>query len=882
MYYLVLIAWILFSAGCGNRGLSDTEAPKITGVAIETTGTCKKAGIEVPCLKNLSAAPPIVNVRITGSDDIGIAGYYISSADSLIPATLINIFPAVSSYDNVIKFNLSAGDGVKTIRVLLQDQSGKISDTINASVLVVSGQIADWEIKPIDSKSDFEKGLNIHALLVDSNGRPHIVYGNNELDSAVLDTSGWTIEKIKDSGTELGESPAGTFIDSEGNVHISYIDNQKNLIYATNSSGSWILTTVDDAGSAGGYAAITQGIMGIHISYYDRVNGRLKYAVCASECTDTKKWNLITVDSTGNDVGEYSSIMSGSDGSVHISYYDYTNHSLKYVSSNSQGEWSPPETVDESAGTFSSIALDSGSNAHIAYHSDTGELKYATNASDAWVIKDVDKNSIVTNYISVAVDAAGYVHIAYYDALSLAQKYASNTSGSWATATIDNNGNTGLYNRIVADSAHQKIHVSYFDTDAKAVRYAVCSSACTETAHWEIVRVSSSGDAGRYNSLFRDNTGKIHVSYIGGSDLRYAENSTGEWRSAVIDKVGTPGECSSMAVDSLGITHISCYDVDNRWLKYATCKADCTVPDHWTSVTVDNGINDTGVTAGFAYLSLAVGAEGGINVSYYDMTSRSLKYAYCSADCTDDKDVNGLADNWTKIIIDTNAVLEIGQYSSIAVSDTGTKKYISYFDRTNGDLKTATCDGNCTEDSNGDGTADNWIIKTIDEGKVNPNTFFNTTDSTGLYTSVKTDTDGYVHISYFDDTSGDLMYATNKSGQWEEIAVDSYDRAGIYTALTIGADDKVYIAYYRYSPGLSVLKYAVCSSVSSSGCTTDNQDNLTDDGGGDGVGDNWTSYVVAMFDNPGMFVSMTTDTNSDIHIVYYDPDTGGLNYTTGQ
>lgn len=856
MYYLILIALILFSYGCSNSGLSDTEAPKITGVSIETNGTCKKTGIDVPCLvKGRSADSTIVSVRITGSDDTGIGGYYISSADSLIPAALINIFPATSSYDDVIKFNLPPGDGVKTIRVWLQDQSGKVSDIATVSVLVVSGQIADWKTESIDGKSDFEKGLNIHALLVDSNGNPHIVYGDNELYSAVLDTSGWTIDKIKDSGTESVGSSAGTFTDTAGVTHISYADKNNNLVYAVNSSGSWVFTTVDGSGTLSGSTAIAKGAGGTYISYYDRAKGYLNYAVCTSGCTDPANWGLFIADSTGG-TGIYSSIKTGSDGSLHIAYFDNTNKSLKYITVDNQGGKGLPEAVDNNTGIYNSMALDSNNNVHIAYYDgSTGGLKYATNTSGSWIVTEVDKDSSVAAYVSIAVDAAGYVHIAYYDALGSGLKYASNRSGSWVSATIDN-GNTGLYNRIVIGS-DQKIHVSYFDSNAKAVRYAVCSSNCTDTSKWQIIRVSSSGDAGRYNSLFRDNTGKIHVSYIGGRDLRYAENNTGEWRSAAIDKVGTPGECSSMAVDSLGVTHISCYDVDKRWLKYAACKADCLVPDNWTSVTVDNGANGgNAANAGFSYLSLAVDADGGINVSYYDITSRSLKYAYCSADCTDDKDINNLADNWTKIIIDTNPALEVGQYSSIAVSDTGTKKYISYFDKTNGDLKYASCESNCTEDSNGDGLAENWTIKTIDEGKYIPSS--GSTDSTGLYTSVKADKNGYVHISYFDDTSGDLMYATNKSGLWEETVVDNYDRAGVYTALTIGADDKVYIAYYRYSAGLSELRYAVCSSY----CTTD--------------------YLVAMFDNPGMFASIATDTNSDIHIVYYDPDTGGLNYTFGK
>ncbi|MDD5435874.1 MAG: hypothetical protein PH343_10640, partial [Nitrospira sp.] len=300
MPYVIFILLILLTGGCGNQGLSDTEPPKITGVSIETNSICRKGENEVPCLqRSLSSDVITVYVRITGSDDIGIAGYYISSADSLIPATLINIFPSASSYDDVIKFDLPSGDGVKTIRVWLRDLSGKISDVVNASVLVVSGQVTGWKIESIEGKSDFEKGLNSHALFVDGNGNPDIVYGYNQLFSAVSDTSGWTIEKITGSEADFGGSFAGTFIAADKSIHLSYIDKNKNLIYASNFSGSWITATVDDSGSADGSPDITQGPGGTYISYYNSTDGFLRYAFCASDCSSQSSWKIVDADSSG-------------------------------------------------------------------------------------------------------------------------------------------------------------------------------------------------------------------------------------------------------------------------------------------------------------------------------------------------------------------------------------------------------------------------------------------------------------------------------------------------------------------------------------------------------------------------------------------------------
>ncbi len=879
MYYLILLIFILLTNGCGNQGLVDKEAPKITGVSIETNSMCKKGGNSVPCLlRSIPSGVVTVNVRIRGSDDIGIAGYSILSEDSLVPANWITISSAGTSFDNVIPFDLPSGDGIKTIRVWIKDLGGKISDASNASVLVVSGQIAEWKKESIDAKSDFENGLNSHSLFIDNNGNPEIVYGDNELYSAMFDSTGWAIENIKDASIVSGGSSTGTFIAPDGSVLLSYIDTNNNLIYATNSSGSWIYTTVDGAGSISGFTDITQGPGGINISYYDSAKQALKYASCVSACDDQGNWVLADADNTGDDVGIYSTIKSGSDGSVHIAYFDNTNNAIKYITRDSKGVWSSPVTVDSNTGVFNALSLDSDNKAHIAYYDNTptntptGGLKYATNASGVWVSVDVDMNSSVVHYLSIAVDAGGSVHIAYYDGLSPGLKYASNISGLWVIAILDHNGITGLYNRIAVGSDN-KLHISYFDSTNKAVRYAVCAGNCTDTNNWKNVSVTSSGEAGRYNSVIRDPSGNLHVSYIGGRDLRYAENSTGKWRTAIIDESGNIGGCSSMAADSSGHLHIVCDDMENKLLKYATCSNNCIVPENWTFATVEKS-----ATVGFSYVSLAVDADGGLNISYQDIETTSLKYAYCSKDCTDDKDVNGLADNWNKIFIDKITDIDLGKYSSIAAANTGTKKYISYYNRganaNGGDLKVAVCESDCIDDKNGDGLADNWTIETIDEGKANAD---GTKDSTGLFTSIKTDKNGDAHVSYFNETLGDLMYATNKSGDWVKTAVDKYDTAGVYSALTIGADEKMYIVYYRYSPGLSVLKYAVCDSD----CTIDNIDSVTGEGNSDGIGDNWKTYISDEFDNAGVFASIMTDSDSGIHIVYYDTDTGGLNYTFG-
>jgi hypothetical protein len=53
------------------------------------------------------------------------------------------------------------------------------------------------------------------------------------------------------------------------------------LKYATNESGSWVVTTIDDVGDVGWSSsiAIDNSDNSVHISYYDYTDGNLKYAV---------------------------------------------------------------------------------------------------------------------------------------------------------------------------------------------------------------------------------------------------------------------------------------------------------------------------------------------------------------------------------------------------------------------------------------------------------------------------------------------------------------------------------------------------------------------------------------------------------------------------
>jgi hypothetical protein len=83
-----------------------------------------------------------------------------------------------------------------------------------------------------------------------------------------------------------------------------------------------------------------------------------------------------------------------------------------------------------------------------------------------------------------------------------------------------------------------------------------------------------------------------------------------------------------------------------------------------------------------------------------------------------------------------------------------------------------------------------WQITTVDSnGEV------------GLYPSLKLDSSGHPHISYWDGTNGNLKYASWDDSGWHITTVDSDGNVGSHTSLALDASDRPHISYYDASNG---------------------------------------------------------------------------------
>ena len=178
----------------------------------------------------------------------------------------------------------------------------------------------------------FEAGADTSLVLSDS-GVPYISYydkmttGTGQLRMIFkTNDTWWPLVVDAAAGMDLGRG-SSIALDTQGRPHISYIDATQGLLkYAYHNGTDWeIIGSVDNAGIAGTSLALDAG-NGIHISYYDHLNGKLKYAFRSSV---QAPWVIQTVDPSGNQIGEFSSLALDKNGKPRISYFDRTAEDLK-------------------------------------------------------------------------------------------------------------------------------------------------------------------------------------------------------------------------------------------------------------------------------------------------------------------------------------------------------------------------------------------------------------------------------------------------------------------------------------------------------------------------------------------------------------------------
>lgn len=619
--------------------------------------------------------------------------YYDTFGQNLMYATNSDgawMTEVVDSSANVGKYNSIA-----------VDSSGKVHisyyDATNNDLKYATGNLDSWSISVVDSTGVVGE-YNSIAIGSGSVYITYLDYSNDALKYAVKSGNSWsTALAIEDVG--FGNSLMFT----DGKLQVAYISQDNELCYASLNGSEWTSEVVDSGSSFG--VEIDIDAMGERpcVAYYDEISRDLKLAIRGTSGV----WSKQIVDDTTN-VNSWLSLDIDSMNRFHITYYDMSNQDLCYAYFND--DWSF-WVLDTSGGVCSAMVSDYNNKQHVVYIDlvdASAQLSYITNSGAKWVLETVDEDGLVGEQSSIAVDADGFIHMAYYDNSNGSLNYANNVDG-WNVVTIDNTTPmVGLFPSIALD-ADGNVHISYYDmTGSRILKYAT-----NQDGDWDIRTLDGSGDVGLYSSIAIDGNGSVHIAYLNhaSKNLKYTSNAGGDWIIGLIDSSGQVEGRVSLAVDSENMVHVAYYR-SGELIHANQIVTGWAIESLETSDQLGGGI------------SMFIDDQDQIYITYYNEVLSLLKYK------------NNVGGQWNGAQV-IEAEGNVGIASSIMVDANG-DEHIAYVDQAgSGILK-------YVEKRNGI-----WMFQKVD------------LQGCGDHISMAMDFQGRAHISYYDPVGKDLRYASS-------------------------------------------------------------------------------------------------------------------------
>ena len=229
-----------------------------------------------------------------------------------------------------------------------------------------------------------------------------------------------------------GEGYSAIAFDSNDEMHLVYTDYTSpnnaglHLMYDRPLCSNCNPISLDNISGGGEKVSIAvDSSDNVHISYHSSIDSSLKYVMIPYGAAP---YNPVTLDNSGA-VGYHNSITVDSNDLIHISYYSYTGSELKYIQKLSLGGlWSTPITIPaptsgDQVGEYSSIVTNP-LGIHIAYHSKTtGDLLYTyctSTTSDCTLISSwstpeiLDITTVYCRHISIASDSVNTLHVSFH------------------------------------------------------------------------------------------------------------------------------------------------------------------------------------------------------------------------------------------------------------------------------------------------------------------------------------------------------------------------------------------------------------------------------------------------------------------------------------
>lgn len=364
-----------------------------------------------------------------------------------------------------------------------------------------------------DGKSAADEGLQpgtqycYQVTAVSANGGGTASSNQSCVTTAPL--AGWNIQRITTA------PPLSLALDPQGRQRLAFCGATGVYYQAQQADSSWSTTEVEPGVSCFAAQLAVGGDGSNHIVYLDENTNTLRYATDASG-----SWNVSSI--TGAEGAEFYQLALDGGDHVHLAYLLFTGQAgdcfqLVYMT-NVSGSWQ--STVVADGQVYPAIAVDGAGFAHIAYVDDTAvggayPVHYLNDVSGGWTNSVVAESADPKSLVAIAVDAAGHAHLVYKSQVQL--EYASDASGVWVTSTVDSfnaNGpeddSCGAYDVSIALDGAGRPHLSYEDTNGN-LKYAAPGLDGWTTTYVDV--------EGTQNEIRMDPAGHAHIAYGNAENL---------------------------------------------------------------------------------------------------------------------------------------------------------------------------------------------------------------------------------------------------------------------------------------------------------------------------------------------------------------------------